>query len=132
HLDMACFWHRNFRLCNLVVLAESWYFGVFCMYGIFAWMIWFCFRVPADGFFTLLSIYLFYLVVELIQIVAALYYSNSPGGDALICAVFPLAIFLQLVLLVVRLVATTEEIFFRSSYAQPFTPDHVRNASWHW
>jgi cellulose synthase/poly-beta-1,6-N-acetylglucosamine synthase-like glycosyltransferase len=132
HLDMACFWHRNFRMCNLVVLLESWCFGLFCLYGIFAWMIWFCLHFPPDGCFTLLCIYLSLVVVELLQILAALYYSNSPGRDALVCAVFPLAILLQLVLLAVRLVATTEELFFRSSYAQPFTPERVRRATWHW
>ena len=32
----------------------------------------------------------------------------------------------------VRLVATTEEIFFRTSYTEGFVPDRIRNATWHW
>jgi hypothetical protein len=50
----------------------------------------------------------------------------------MVCAVFPLMLIYQTVLLVVRLVATTEEIFFRSSFAGNFTPERVSSATWRW
>jgi poly-beta-1,6-N-acetyl-D-glucosamine synthase len=73
-----------------------------------------------------------YMGFELIQICAALYYTNNLKRDAAVCAVFPLIPIYQAVLLLVRLVATTEEIFFRTSYTESFVPDRIRNATWHW
>jgi cellulose synthase/poly-beta-1,6-N-acetylglucosamine synthase-like glycosyltransferase len=132
HIDMAYFWSRNFRMRDFLVLAESWYFSLFCMYGICAWVVWFLWQRPEGWGYVLLSLYLCYLVFEIIQIFSALYYTNHLARDLLICAVFPLAPIYQLTLLAVRLVATTEEIFWRTSYAETFTPDRIRNATWHW
>jgi hypothetical protein len=132
HIDMAYFWSRNFRLRDFLLLAESFYFTLFCMYGIWAWLVWFLWRQPEGSGQILLTLYLCYLVFEIIQIFAALYYTNHLRRDLLICAVFPLVPFYQFVLLAVRLVATTEEIFLRKSYSENFTPERVRNATWHW
>jgi len=132
HIDMAYFWSRNFRLRDFLLLAESFYFTIFCMYGIFAWLIWFLWRQPEGSGQILLTLYLCYLVFEIVQIFAALYYTNHLRRDLLICAVFPLVPFYQFVLLAVRLVATTEEILLRKSYSESFTPERVRNATWHW
>jgi biofilm PGA synthesis N-glycosyltransferase PgaC len=132
HVDMANPWSRNFRIRNFLVLAESWFFCLFCMYGIVAWAVWFLLTWPADGLFILLTLYLGYMGFELIQILSALYYTNNLKRDALVCAVFPLMPIYQIVLLLVRLAATTEEIFWRTSYSESFTPDRIRNATWHW
>jgi cellulose synthase/poly-beta-1,6-N-acetylglucosamine synthase-like glycosyltransferase len=132
HVDMANPFSRNFRLSDFFVLADSWLFSVICAYGILAWAVWFCFFPPANWWLVLLTFYFCYLVFEFVQILVALYYSNTPARDALICAVFPLVLIYQTVLLVVRLVATTEELFLRKSYAESFTPERVRNATWHW
>ena len=35
-------------------------------------------------------------------------------------------------LLLVRLFATTEELFFRGSYHDNYVPEKVRQATWHW
>jgi biofilm PGA synthesis N-glycosyltransferase PgaC len=132
HVDMAYFTSRNFRFEDFSVLAENWFFSLFCMYGIIAWAIWFCIHSPTDWWQLLVSLYLCYLVFEIVQILAALYYTNSFWRDLLICAIFPLNVFYQIVLLLVRLVATTEEVFLRKSYTEKFTPDRVRSATWHW
>jgi cellulose synthase/poly-beta-1,6-N-acetylglucosamine synthase-like glycosyltransferase len=132
HIDMAYVTSRNFRLADFAVLAENWFFTYFCMYGIVAWAVWFCLNLPSDWWQILVGLYLCYQVFELIQVLAALYYTNSLRRDLLICAIFPLIVFYQMVLLIVRLVGTTEEIFLRKSYLEKFTPDRVRNATWHW
>jgi cellulose synthase/poly-beta-1,6-N-acetylglucosamine synthase-like glycosyltransferase len=132
HIDMACFWDRNFRFSDFFVLLESWFFSVFCMFGILIWAVWFFFQPPTHWCEALLTFYLCYLVLEFIQILVALYYSNAPARDALVSAVFPLVLVYQIVLLLVRGVATTEELFLRMSYAESFTPERVRNATWHW
>jgi len=132
HIDMAYFWSRNFRMRDFLVLLESWYFSLFCMYGIWAWFVWLLWQRPEGSGYMLFTLYLCYLVFEIVQIFSALYYTNHLARDLLICAVFPLVPIYQLVLLTVRLVATTEEIFLRTSYAESFTPARIRNATWHW
>jgi poly-beta-1,6-N-acetyl-D-glucosamine synthase len=132
HIDMAYPWSRNFRIGNFLVLAESWFFSLFCMYGILAWFAWLVCTTPPDWPFILFTLYLGYMAFELVQVCSALYYTNNLKRDALVCAVFPLIPIYQAVLLLVRLVATTEEIFLRTSYAESFTPVRIRNATWHW
>jgi cellulose synthase/poly-beta-1,6-N-acetylglucosamine synthase-like glycosyltransferase len=132
HGDMACPWNRNFRIRDFIVLAESWFFSLFCTFAIFAWVIWFFITLPAAWYYILLTFYFCYVLFELIQVLVALYYSNAPGRDALVCAVFPLIFFYQAVLLVVRLVATIQELFFRRSYTEPFPPERIRRATWWW
>jgi cellulose synthase/poly-beta-1,6-N-acetylglucosamine synthase-like glycosyltransferase len=132
HLDMAQFWSANFRWSNFFVVLESWVFNIFCMYGVWAWLIWYLWCWPADGWNLLFSLYLCYVACESIQILSALQYSLSLGRDLLICAVFPLAPLYNFGMLAVRLVATTEEIFFRKSFKDNFVPAKVRTATWRW
>ena len=132
HVDMACFWHAGFRLSDFVLLVESWFFNLVCMAGIVAWLAWFCLRpVPHRGQL-LLTLYVCYLVFEVIQVLAALYYSNDVRRDALTCLVFPLMPFYQLFLLAVRLVATLEELFLRKSFQDTFAPARTQLATWQW
>jgi cellulose synthase/poly-beta-1,6-N-acetylglucosamine synthase-like glycosyltransferase len=132
HLDLAFFWRPTFQLRNLAVLLDNWVFNVFCLYGILAWAIWFCFYLPADWWQLLVTLYIGYLGFELIQLVVNYYYSNDPARDAVIGLVFLLIPFYQLLLLTVRLMATTEEIIWRKSYEDNYVPAHVREATWRW
>jgi cellulose synthase/poly-beta-1,6-N-acetylglucosamine synthase-like glycosyltransferase len=132
HVDLACFWHRNFRGLNFLVLLESWVFNIVCMYGIWLWIVWFCWQARPDSWQLALTLYLCYLVFEVIQIFAVLYFSPTVGRDILICGVFFLVPFYQLLLSAVRLVATTEELFLRKSFQDNYVPAKVRAATWHW
>ena len=132
HLDLAFFWAPNFRFSNLFVLLESWFFNIFCMYGIWVWVLWFFCRLPEDWWQILLTLYLCYLTFELLQIAATLYFSNAPRRDLVICMVFFLIPLYQVLQLAVRLVATTEEIFWRKSFQDNYVPLKVRRATWHW
>jgi cellulose synthase/poly-beta-1,6-N-acetylglucosamine synthase-like glycosyltransferase len=132
HLDMASFWSAGFLWSNLFVFLESWFFNVFCMYGIWAWAAWFFLFFDGDHWQLLLALYLSYLAFELVQVLTTLYYTNHPARDLLISIVFPLVPFYQILLLTVRLVATTGEIFFRKSFDDNYVPAHVRAATWRW
>jgi cellulose synthase/poly-beta-1,6-N-acetylglucosamine synthase-like glycosyltransferase len=132
HLDLSYFWRPNFHLSDLGVLFESWLFNIICMYGIWAWILWFCITLPDGSAQVLVSLYFCYLGFEVIQILTDQYYTNFPGRDLLVCCVFFLVPFYQLLLLAVRLVATTEEIFFRKSFQDNFVPLRVRKATWRW
>ena len=132
HLDMAFPWAANFRLSNLLVLLESWFFSVFCVYGIFAWFIWFLIYLPEDWWQILLTLYLCYLVFEVITVLTNLFYTTHFRKDLVLGLIFFLVPLYQCVLLIVRLIATTEEIFFRTSFADNYVPEKVRRATWHW
>lgn len=93
---------------------------------------WFCLNATEDWWKILLTLYLCYLAFEVIQVLATAYYSNDIRRDLVICAAFALVPFYQLILLGVRLVATTEEIFFRTSYDDNYVPARIRTATWHW
>jgi cellulose synthase/poly-beta-1,6-N-acetylglucosamine synthase-like glycosyltransferase len=132
HLDMAFFWRPHFRILDFFVLLESWFFNVFCMYGIWVWFVCFVWNPPDDRWQILLTLYLCYLVFEVIQVLVDLVYSNAPGRDLLISAVFFLVPLYQILLLIVRLIATTEEIFLRKSYQDNYVPAKVRQTTWRW
>src|SRR5437868_14483934 len=119
---MASFWSPNSRLTDFCVLLESWFFNIICVYGILAWVIWVAFNPIDDLWPLLLSMYLCYVVFEFIQVVSVFLYSTALGRDALICALFPLVPLYNFVLLGVRLVATTEEIFWRKSFEDNYVP----------
>jgi cellulose synthase/poly-beta-1,6-N-acetylglucosamine synthase-like glycosyltransferase len=132
HLDLAFFWQPNFRWLDLCLLLEAWLFNVFCMYGIWVWIFWFCFTLSAGWWQILFTLDLCYLVFEIIQIISVGYFSLARKRDLLICGVFFLVPLYQLLLLVVRLVATTEEIFLRKSFQDNYVPPKVRAATWRW
>jgi poly-beta-1,6-N-acetyl-D-glucosamine synthase len=132
HLDLACFWHAHFRWSNLFLLLESWFFSIVCLANIWVWIAWFAWQGRPDSGHVLLTLYLCYLGFEVIQVLAILYYTTEPARDALICSVFWLAPLYQVLMLVVRLWATLEEIFFRGSFKDNFVPLKVRRATWHW
>jgi cellulose synthase/poly-beta-1,6-N-acetylglucosamine synthase-like glycosyltransferase len=132
HLDLASPWNRHFRLSNLLMLAEAWFFNVFSTYAIWAWIVLFCLFPVPDWWQVLVALYLCYLVFEIIQVLAVLLYSTNLPRDALACTVFALVPFYQIVLLVVRLVATTEEFLWRKSFEDNYVPAKVRQATWRW
>jgi poly-beta-1,6-N-acetyl-D-glucosamine synthase len=132
HVDLAYFWQANFRLSNLAVVVESWFFNVIAMYGIWVWALWFFIRLPEDWWQILVTLYLCYLVFELLQVAATLFYSNSPRTDLAVCLVFFLMPLYQILQLAVRLIATTEEIVLRKSFQDNYVPPKVREATWHW
>jgi cellulose synthase/poly-beta-1,6-N-acetylglucosamine synthase-like glycosyltransferase len=133
HIDMACFWSRNFRVADFFILLDAWVFSVFRPYAIFVYsIIWLCFFPSSDLGYLLFAVYLGYLALHLMAILVALVYSNAPGRDLLLCAVWPLVPFYMLFLRVVRLIAVTQELFTRYSFQDNFVPYRVREKTWHW
>jgi cellulose synthase/poly-beta-1,6-N-acetylglucosamine synthase-like glycosyltransferase len=132
HLDLAYFWQPHLRWLDFCLLLENWIFNIVCMYGIWVWIFWFCFTLSTGWWEILLTLYLCYLVFEIVQIFSVGYFSPDPKRDLLICGVFFLVPVYQLLLLAVRLVATTEEIFLRKSFDDNYVPPKVRAATWHW
>jgi biofilm PGA synthesis N-glycosyltransferase PgaC len=132
HLDLAAFWHANFRWGNLGLVLESWLFNILCMVGIWIWIVHFAMHWDAESWKTLVTLYLCYVTFEVVQAATILYYTNELKRDAMLCLVFPLVVFYQLLLLVVRLVATLREFFGRMSFEDNYVPLKVRRSTWHW
>lgn len=132
HIDMAYWWNRNFRWTDFFVLTESWTFSLLCMYGIIGWVAWMALFTPPGWPFILLTLYFAYAFFELIQVFVAMAYAIDPWKAAAVGAVFPIVFFYHAVLLVVRFVATMQEMLQRRSYSEPFTPERIRVATWHW
>jgi biofilm PGA synthesis N-glycosyltransferase PgaC len=132
HLDMALPWTAHFKLSNLLLLAENWFFSVICPYGILVWTICFILFPPEDWWQILVALYLCYLVFEVITVVTNLFYTTQFRKDVLVCAIFFLVPLYQFVLLIVRLFATTEELIVRGSYNDNYVPEKVRRVTWRW
>lgn len=132
HLDMAHLWSANFRWSDFFVLVESWLCNVVFLYAIWGWIAWFCWKQPADGEKILVTLYLCYLMFEVVQVLTVALYSTDLRRDVMVCLVFPLMPFYQLFLLLVRLIATTDELFLRRSFDDDFSPARVREATWRW
>lgn len=132
HVDMAYLWNRNFRWTDFLVLTESWTFNLVCMYGIIGWAAWMVVFTPPELPFVLLTLYFAYAFFELIQVLVAMAYAVDPWKAAAVGAVFPIVFIYHTVLLAVRFIATLQEILVRRSYSEPFTPERIRGATWHW
>jgi cellulose synthase/poly-beta-1,6-N-acetylglucosamine synthase-like glycosyltransferase len=132
HLDMACPWTKNFRWSNLFVVLDGWFFSVVCTYVIAAWAVLFCVFPPPDAAQVLLMLFLCYESFEIVHVLTILYYSEDLRHDFWILAIFPFVPFYQLLLLAVRVVATTQELFWRKSFEDNYVPLKVRQATWRW
>lgn len=132
HVDLACFWRPGFRWSNLFVLVDSWFFHVLCPFVIWIWIGRFCLHPPPYAGMVVLTLYLCYLVFEVIQVLTILYYTDDFRRDLAAVAVLPLVPLYQFLLLAVRLVATVQELFWRSSFQDNYVPLKVRQATWHW
>jgi cellulose synthase/poly-beta-1,6-N-acetylglucosamine synthase-like glycosyltransferase len=132
HLDMVYFWQAHFRWSNLLLFMECWFFNVFCTLGIWVWFAWFFWQQSPDSWHVLFTLYCGYIALEVVQVLAILNYSTERLRHALICTVFLLAPFYQVLMLAVRLWATVEEIFFRGSFEDDYVPLKVRQATWNW
>jgi cellulose synthase/poly-beta-1,6-N-acetylglucosamine synthase-like glycosyltransferase len=132
HLDLACFWSPGFRLENFALVLESWLFNVVCLYGLGLWVVGFCLFPPGDWPHVLLTLAVCCLLFEGLQVLAVCHYSGHRVRDLLVCAVIVLLPPYQLLLLAVRLVATTEELLWRKSFADNYVPPKVRHATWRW
>jgi cellulose synthase/poly-beta-1,6-N-acetylglucosamine synthase-like glycosyltransferase len=132
HLDMICPWNKAFRLRDVPLFFDRWFFNVICLYALWIYLAWLCFDQwhSLGKLFT--TLYFGYLAVELAAVLSILYYSNMPRRDAAVCLALPLAPFYQLFIKAASLVAVTEELFWRQNYRDEFVPEHVREATWHW
>src|SRR5262249_33872183 len=119
-------------IADFFILLDSWFFHIFRPYAALACYVLLMWFFASQLGMILFTLYVGYLALNLIGMLVVLGYSPAPGRDLLTCAVLPLVPFYQLFLRVVRLVAVTQELFWRASFEDDFVPARVRETTWHW
>ncbi len=114
------------------MVVDAFLFTVVFAYAFLGFAIWYCFDPPDYFRYVLISLYFLALGFELLHVLTGFLFTLSPWRDAQICAIMPLAPFYQLFLLAVRIVATTQELFWRKSFEDNYVPEYVRKATWRW
>ncbi|TWU05129.1 Poly-beta-1,6-N-acetyl-D-glucosamine synthase [Symmachiella macrocystis] len=132
HAGMFQFWKKNHSLSNAMVATEAFITQFACPIALFFYSIYLAFTFSNDLLNVSLTIYVLAALFELLQVCTLAYYSDNLRRDSLICAVFPLMPFYQIMMLGVRFVSNLQELFFRASFQDNYVPQHVREATWKW
>jgi cellulose synthase/poly-beta-1,6-N-acetylglucosamine synthase-like glycosyltransferase len=132
HIDMADFRSSSFTAANFFMVAERILYNIVLQYTFWIYSAWLLCTFPSHLPFILLTNYVIYVVLELIQFLVVLYYSLNRRRDFRIGMIFPLLPFYYLYLRAATITAVTEEFLFRRSFRDNFVPERVRNATWHW
>ncbi len=132
HLDMANPWAGHFAWSNLFLLLNVWVFKIFLLFAFWATWLWVLLNWDRDTGFHLFSSYLTYMSFGIGQVIVLMYYSQRPFEDLKTCIVVPFTPIYHAWLCAARLVAVTEETFFRSSFEDNYVPPKVRAATIHW
>jgi poly-beta-1,6-N-acetyl-D-glucosamine synthase len=130
HADMGNPVSRNFRLADFVVLCERWIFNVVFVYSFWLGGVALILAGASDPFYLTILLYLSSTLLELIQLLVLLLYSNRIRHDLTLALVIPLYPAYQLFMKTVDVFALTCEILFRESADDNFVPEHVRRATW--
>lgn len=132
HVDMGSIFSPNFRLSNLALLVEAWIFDIILTFAFFAYLGWLCIAQSELLGLVMLTNYVAYLIMELIQWLVLMVYSPNRmrDGKSILCA--PLMPLYFSFLKVATLVAIVEETLFRRSFDDSFVPHHVRRVTWRW
>jgi hypothetical protein len=94
--------------------------------------VWVLLNWDHDTGFHVFSSYLTYMFFGALQVVVLIYYSQRPYEDLKTCIVVPFSPVYNVWLCAARLVAITEEAFFRRSFDDNYVPPKVRAATIHW
>ena len=119
-------------MSNLMLLLETWIFRIaLTLVGIIV-LSWLAITKPGLLGYVLLTNYVLYCVLELLQWLVVMYYTPKPARDAWSIACLPLVPAYYLFLKFASVVAIVEEFLWRRSYEDNFVPVHVRRVTWHW
>ena len=132
HLDIANPTLSNFRWSNLTLFVDRFLYSVLFQYLFVAYQCWLLYNLHEYTVHQYVLYYFVFLLMELIQMLVVLYYSNNRNRDLLLSLAFPLIPFYYFAMRVVTLIAVTEELLLRRSFRDNFVPRQVRNATWQW
>lgn len=133
HIDIGNPFNRHFRLADFFLAAERWLFNVILIYFNV------CYVISLIAFhdwrfimYLTILFYVIYVLADLVQTLALLFYSKFEKQDMLLALAIPLMPLYFTFMKLVTLIAITEELLFRRSFKDNFVPKRVREATWHW
>ena len=132
HVDLLNPFHSSFTAGNFFMVLERIVFTILFQFAFWIYAVWLVFHMRQELLFILVLNYLVYLVLEIFQFTAILYYSLDRKRDFRIGWIIPLVPFYYLFLRTATMVAVLEEMFTRRSFRDNFVPPRVRKATWHW
>lgn len=133
HIDIGNPFNKHFNFSDFFLAAERWLFNVVLIYinifYIISLVAFYDFKFILHLTFLF---YLIYIVADLIQTFALLFYSRFDKRDLTLALAIPLMPIYFTFMKLVTLFAITEELLFRRSFKDNFVPKRVREATWHW
>lgn len=132
HIDLMNPFHSSFTASNFFMVVERIVFTIFFQFAFWIYSIWLIFNMQQTILFVLILNYFAYILLEIFQYAAILYYSLDRKRDLKIGLAIPLVPIYYLFLRTATMVAVLEEMFTRRSFRDNFVPPRVRNATWHW
>ena len=132
HIDMANPFSSSFSAGNFFLVVERLLYTIVLQYAFWIYSAWLLCTFPSHLPYILLTNYLIYLFLEIIQYLVVLYYSTNRVRELKIGLIVPLLPFYYLYLRAATAVSITEEFFWRRSFRDNFVPPRVRKATWHW
>lgn len=133
HIDSANPFNKHFRFKDFVMFFERWTFNLVLVYlSVFYWIYLLFNKEAWEIAYLMILFYLIYAACDIFQTIMVLYYSPNKRRDLRLAWVSPLMPIYYAYQKVVTLVAITEELLWRKSFASNFVPERVRKATWHW
>lgn len=132
HIDMLQPWRPTGSWTNFLIAVEAIVINLCCPIALLVYCAYMLFSYPDNFTNVAITVYVVSALFELLQVVTLFYYSDNFRRDALICLVWPLMPFYQMLLLAVRLVSNLQELIWRVSFEDNYVPQHVRHATWKW
>lgn len=130
HADLGSIFNRNFRWSSFLIVLERWIFSVVFLYTFWMYGLSGAILGSVSPFCLLALLYACSLVLELVQLLVLLMYSDRIRHDLSLSLVIPVYPLYQVFIKAVDLVALTREILFRDSCRDDFVPKRVRDATW--
>jgi biofilm PGA synthesis N-glycosyltransferase PgaC len=132
HFDMLQPWKPNGSISNFLIAVEGLVINLCCPLALLVYCVCLLNTYPNDFRNVAITVYVVSAFFELLQVITLMYYSDNVRRDAVICLVWPLMPFYQMLFLAVRLVSNLQELLWRVSYEDNYVPKHVREATWKW
>lgn len=132
HADMANPLSSHFQWGNFFLILNVWFFKIGLLVAFWVRQLWLCVNWNQDTGFVMLTTYAMYLGFNVLQVVAIMYYSDRPWKDLPAASVVPFTPVYRTWLCLARILAITEETFFRRSFEDNYVPPKVRAATIHW
>jgi len=132
HVDLGNVFSPNFCWNNLGLLVERFTFTIALTLAFAAYLIWLVLQDRELLIYVLLTNYVAYLALEVVQWLVILFYSLDRRRDLRIALCAPLMPCYFFYLRFATLVAIIEETFWRRSFDDNFVPERVRRVTWRW